>query len=196
MTQLSIATAIIAALWTLPATAQLAPPQWTRPAMDSTHVTGTAERVMPEIPIKSDVGLPQSVKAPASIAELLAAFDGVVLEMPGNERAGAFEQLRFRFSREKMQSQFTMLWNWYDGCSVDERVPRCVHRNHHIFLSPEGLTVVRQGCGGLYGSAGGSAEFKWSDFVGLGGLKAVDKRWPLQRDTFWTSCYADVGSND
>jgi hypothetical protein len=196
MTQLSIATAIIAALCTLPATAQLAPPQWTRPAMDSTHVTGTAERVMPEIPIKSEGGQPQSIKAPATIAELLAAFDGVLLEMPGNERAGAFGQLRFRFSREKMQSQFTMLWNWYDGCSVDAHVHRCVHGNNHIFLSPEGLTVVRQGCGALNGSAGGSAEFRWSDFVGLGGLKAGNKHWVLQRDTFWTSCYADVGSND
>ena len=204
MTRLSIAIAkssMVAAVtgaatFAVPAAAQLAAPQWTRPAMDSTHVTGTAERVMPEIPIKSDVGLPQSVTAPGSIAELLAAFDGVLLEMPGNERAGAFEQLRFKFSREKMQSQFTALWNWYDGCSVDARVHRCIHGNHHIFLSPEGLAVVRQGCGALNGSAGGSAEFKWSDFVSFGGPKAVDKHWVLQRDTFWTSCYADVGSND
>ena len=196
---ITAATAITVALFTIPAAAQLAPPQWSRPAMDSTHVTGTAARVMPEMPempFKSDAGLPRSVTAPASIAELLAAFDGVLLEMPGNEQAGAFEQLRFLFSREKMQSQFTALWNWYDGCSVDARVHRCSHGNYSIFLSPEGLTVVRQGCGALNGSAGGSAEFRWSDFVGLGGPTAADKRWLLQRDTFWGSCYANVGSSD
>ncbi|WP_420226514.1 hypothetical protein [Pigmentiphaga litoralis] len=126
----------------------------------------------------------------------MAAFDGVLLEMPGNDRAGAFEQLRFRFSSGKMQTQFTALWNWYDGCSADDRMPRCVHGNHLIFLSPEGLTVTRRGCGGLNGNAGGSAEFKWTDFVQLGGLGAVDKHWVLQRDSLWASCYADVGSND
>ena len=185
-----------AATVALPAAAQLAPPQWSRPAMDSTHVTGTAARVMPEIVSKPENGLQPAVKAPSTIAELLVAFDGVVLEMPGNERAGAFEQLRFRFSPDRMQSQFTALWNWYDGCSADARIPRCVHGNHQFSLSPEGLTVIRQGCGGLNGSAGGSAEFKWSDFVGFGGAESVDKRWVLQRDSFWTSCYADTGSND
>ncbi|WP_420226515.1 hypothetical protein [Pigmentiphaga litoralis] len=62
MTKLSIAiakTSLLAAVmgaatFAVPAAAQLAAPQWTRPAMDSTHVTGTAERVMPEIASKLD----------------------------------------------------------------------------------------------------------------------------------------------
>lgn len=196
MTAAAIAT-LSGAFFALPVYAQLASPQWSRPAMDSTHVTGTAERVMPETSTGGTSGL-KEVKdsAPSTIQELLAAFDGVTLEMPGNERVGAFEQMRFIFTADKMQTQFTALWNWYDSCSATADSPRCSHGNLHMMLSPEGLFVVRQGCGSQNGNAGGSAEFKWSDFVALGGKKSPAKNWTLQRGTFWANCYPESGSND
>ena len=186
-----------AATVALPAAAQLAPPQWSRPAMDSTHVTGTAARVMPEITSPTGKVLEETPdQTPRTVAELLTAFDGVVLEMPGNHSAGAFEQLRFKFSRQLMQTQFTALWNWYDGCVATAAVTRCTHGNLNIMLASDGLRVVRNGCNGMNGTAGGSAEFTWNDFVSYGGSKSPSKHWTLLRDTFWSSCYADIGSND
>lgn len=194
MTAASIA-ALSAAFHTSPASAQLASPQWSRPAMDSTHVTGTAQRVMPEIrPPNGDVFREPSSNAPTTVAELLRAFDGVVLDMPGNELTGAFEQMRFSFTPDRMQTQFTAMWNWYDSCSANDVVTRCSHGNLTMMLSPEGLTVVKQGCNGLNGTAGGSAEFKWTDFVALGGLKGTVKHWTLQRDTFWSNCHRESGT--
>ncbi|NYE26303.1 hypothetical protein [Pigmentiphaga litoralis] len=196
MTKLAIAAAITVALSALPAAAQLASPQWSRPAMDSTHVTGTAARVMPEIvaapPASSRVI--EDMRAPTSIAALLAAMEGVVLEMPGNQNQGAFEQLMFVFSPEKLQVRFTANWVWYDSCAATAAAPRCMHGPFEVLLSPEGVFIARRGCGSASGSAGGNAEFKWSDFVAFGGRNASPKHWTLQRDSFWSNCYFESSS--
>lgn len=180
-----------AATLALPAAAQLAPPQWSRPAMDSTHVTGTAARVMPEIvAAPPTVGkVEERTSAPRTIGELLAAFDGVLLDMPASQQSGAYEQMRFRFSKDRMQVQFTAAWNWYDSCAADAINTRCSHGAFEMMLSPEGLSVARRGCGTNAGTAGGSAEFKWSDYQSFGGKEASPKHWALLRDTFWANCY-------
>jgi len=185
-----------AATVALPAAAQLAPPQWSRPAMDSTHVTGTAARVMPEIvPAPATVGkVEERISAPKTISEMLAAFDGVLLDMPASQQSGAYEQMRFRFSKDRMQVQFTAAWNWYDSCAADAISTRCSHGAFEMMLSPEGLSVVRRGCGSNAGTAGGSAEFKWSDYQSFGGKESPSKQWALLRDTFWANCYFESGA--
>lgn len=179
--------------------AQLAPPQWRQPGFDSTHVQGTAVKVMPEYVAPPPAGQtepPATVKAPTTISELLTAWNGVLLSLPGNEQLGAHGQIRFVITPAKAQLQFTMLWNWYDGCALTASNASCSHGTYRFSLSPEGLFAVRLGCGSEYGNAGGSAEFKWTDFVAAGGLSGAAKQWPLMRDSFWSTCYSSSGSND
>ncbi len=179
--------------------AQLATPQWRQPGVDSTHVLGTAMKVMPEyvVPAPPDAkpSPEQSPSAPTTIQELLSALDGVVLTMPGNESRGANGQIRVLINATKAQVQETALWNWYDTCSATAQAPSCGHGVYLFQLSPEGLFVVPTGCGaGSTGSTGGTAEFKWVDFVALGGLSGATKSWLLQRSSLWESCHSDNAS--
>lgn len=181
--------------------AQLAPPQWRQPGVDSTHVLGNAVRVMPEYPVlppaREDPAPLPGTPTPQTIQELLQAFDGVTLAMPGNETKGAHGQVRISITASKAQVQSTISWNWYDVCAATALSPSCSHESYGFHLSPEGLFAVTMGCAsGYMGSAGGSAEFKWTDFVALGGLAGAPKIWSLQRSSLWSSCYASSGSND
>ena len=178
--------------------AQLASPQWRQPGVDSTHVIGTAAKVMPDYPVVdhgNQVEPPSSPRAPTTIAEMLAAFEGVVLSMPGNDQQGPHGQIRLEIGAAKAQLRFTISWQWHDGCALTAQNPMCIHGVYRFTLSPEGVFAARNGCGQDLGSAGGSAEFKWIDFVALSGLTGADKSWRLQRDSFWSTCYPDTGSS-
>lgn len=183
--------------------AQAATPQWRTPAVDSTHVTGNAVKVMPEYvpPVagSTDTSAPEAQnRPPSSIAELLQAFAGIVLEVPGNAQRGAHGQLRvvIHTSQASLQQATSRVWH-ETQCVTTASHASCGFDNYRLMLSPEGVFLAQVGCPvGYYGTSGGGVEFKWADFSGAGGKAGGGGAWLFQRDTLWSSCRSDVGSND
>ena len=215
-TAIVMGTCCLLAAWN--AGAQLAPPQTRSPWADSTHVTGLAQKVIPEAPITSPP--PEKgpePRAPATIQELLDSMNGAELYFrelwdgrSGWDELPAVLRVVVRGSGAEIQSHDKWNNNWNSVCALTPWNSQCTFTVHYagtdlvMDISGSAIAVSRALCPvGYYGAAQASAVYSWEQYrAGIGAFSNQNRHqqpagngysgYFFQGGTFQSTCYYEM----
>ncbi|VCU69070.1 hypothetical protein PIGHUM_01130 [Pigmentiphaga humi] len=198
---------------------QAAVPQGRGAWADSTHVTGIAQRVMPQIPaasspVEPDTG-PVPVSAPTSISELLERMNGADLyyreiwdTRSGWQELPSILRVQVRADRADIQMHNVGNNTWGSLCSFTPLNTSCQvdigTARISMSITPASITVTGASCQSwMSGSASAWAVYGWEQYLAQVGafanqnqfLQSVDNGYRgyfFQSGSFASSCYVEM----
>lgn len=196
---------------------QIVVPQGRGTWADSTHVTGVAQRVMPQIPsasspVQPDVGPPS---APTTVQELLEKMNGADLyyREVWDSRSGwgelpAVLRVQVRAGQADIQTHNMSNNTWGSLCSLTSLNTSCQVIISGVRISmvitPAGITATGASCESwMSGSASAWATYSWEQYLAQVGafanqnqlLQSVDNGYRgyfFQNGSFASSCYVEM----
>lgn len=189
--------------------AQVVPPQIRSPWADSTHVTGVAQKVIPEVPVlPPPVGTDPEPRPPATVQELLDSMSGAELYFRElwDGRSGWGELpavLRVAVQGTGAEIQSHDRWNnrWNTVCTLTPWNSQCTFTVQYagtdlvLDISSAAITVSRALCpAGYYGSAQASANYSWEQYRAGSGAFSNRNRYQQPADNGYSGHFFQNGS--
>jgi hypothetical protein len=162
---------LIASLALIPCVA-LAQVQYTKPGVDSTHVHGIAQRVMPEFSgggVGGGAAPPSDPGPPTTVPDLLSRWTGMYIDFPETGFAYRVDMYAIDVFKRGLHGRMDLVCQLTDA----SRLCRWGGPEGDLSLSQGGLFWIASSC--PYGWAGayqGQAEYQWMDYLQDGGKPA------------------------
>lgn len=202
------------------ANAQLAAPQVRTPWADSTHITGVAQKVMPDAPTSPPIKTPDPITppVPSTIQELLDRMNGAELYFRElwDGRSGWADlpstlRVVVRSSGAEIQAHNQWQGSWYTLCTLAPWATECsVNAGAYVgailsmSISSSNILVSNAYCQpGFYGNANATASYSWEDYSARRGAFSNQNRhqqpasngysgYFFQYGSFNSSCYYEM----
>jgi len=198
--------------------AQLAAPQVRTPWADSTHITGVAERVMPETPASPPIvdPLPSPPTAPTTVQEFLERLSGAEIyfreiwdSRSGWEELPGIVRVVVRSDGAEIQAHNQYQPGWMGLCTLTPWNTQCtvsgVNAVNLMFdINSWAISITGASClGGYFGSAYGAGAYSWEAYAQGQGAFSNQNRHSQPADNgysgyfflnggFQSSCYYEM----